>query len=128
MLALPALPTQPLTQGGMDEQTTTTEIEMPQFDVVLPVESTRRVTLVVVDDSGATRLAELQITEDRYAGYELEEGGDIELDEKIEGTLLFDLDRGVPYRFEQTTTTSFTAGELGSDTTRIVRAEFEPVQ
>ncbi len=127
MLALPAVPLQPLTPGGIDEQTTTTEIEMPQFDVVLPVESTRRVTLVVVDASGTHRLAELQITEDRYAGYELAEGGDIELEEKIEGTLLFDLDRGIPYRFEQTTTTSFTAGELGSDTTRIVRAEFEPV-
>lgn len=127
MLALPPLPLQPLTPGGIDEQTTTTEVEMPQFDVVLPVESTRRVTLVVIDDSGATRLAELQISEDRYAGYELAEGGDIELEEKIEGTLLFDLDRGTPFRFEQTTTTSFTAGELGSDTTRIVRAEFEPL-
>jgi hypothetical protein len=125
MLALPPLPMPPLVPGATDERTTTTEVELPQFDVVLPIETTRRVTLVVIDTSGTMRLAELQITEDRYGGLELEEG-DIELEEKSEGTLLFDLDRGVPFRFEQTTTTSFTAGDRGGDTTRIVRTEFEP--
>jgi hypothetical protein len=126
LLVLPVLPKGPLAPGGTDERAWTTEVELSEFGVVLSIDVVRRVSLVVIDDSGTTTLAELQITEERYGGL-VTDDGDIDFEEKVEGTLLFDLDRGIPFRLEQTTTSSFTAGEQGGDTTRTVRAEFELV-
>lgn len=124
LLQLPRLPARPLTLGETVESTSSSELELPSMQLVLPVETTSKATLIGVDDAGAVRLAELQVDVLRYGGLDTE-GGAVELEEHVEGTLLFDIDNGFPVRIELTTTQSFTAGDRGGDSTAIVRAELE---
>jgi hypothetical protein len=127
LLVPPRLPVAALALGKTHEEKTTTELELPAFRLVLPIDTTTKTTLMGVDTSGSSRIAELQLDVMRYGGLDVEEQGTVELEEHVEGTVLFDLDHGVLVRVELTSTQSFTAGERSGDTTTLVRAEFVPI-
>lgn len=126
LLLPPRLSAGALEQGKTREVKTTSELELPAFQLVLPIDTTTKTTLIGIDDAGAARIAELQLDVMRYGGLDVEGQGTVELEEHVEGTLLFDLDHGVLVRVELTTTQSFTAGERSGDTTTLVRAEMSP--
>jgi hypothetical protein len=125
LLFPPPLPDAALEPGKTHEARATSELELPAFRIVLPIDTTTKTTLIGVDAAGSARIAELQLDISRYGGLDVEDEGTVELEERVEGTLLFDLDHGTLVRVELTSTQSFTAGERSGDTTTLVRAELE---
>lgn len=124
LLALPHLPREPLAVGGTVEYKENHETVLIGTDLVIPTETTTRYTLIKVESGAGIRLAEVAFESQDWGGLELEEG-DVVLQNATEGTMLFDIDRGVPVDLNYTREESLVAGEISYDTTKIVAATFE---
>jgi hypothetical protein len=92
---------------------------------VLPIESETTYTLIKIDDSGDKRIAEYQIEVEASGATEFQ-GGMLVVDQSTEGTLLFNIDDGVPVHVQVTSSQSFAVGDQGSEFTTMVESSFEP--
>ncbi len=124
LLVLPRLPSGPLAIGASVESKEVHETALIGTDLVIPTETTVRYTLVNVQPGAGVRLAEVTFEAEDWGGLELEDG-DVELSNQTDGTMLFDVDRGVPVNLSFTREESLVAGEISYDTTKIVTATFE---
>ena len=126
LLEVPRLPGEPLARGASVEYEQTRETALTGTELVVPTQSTLRFTLVNIQEGGGTRLAELSFEGEDWGGLELEDG-DVKLANRLEGTMLFDVDRSVPVQLSYTREETLEAGDFGYDTTKIVEVTFERV-
>lgn len=124
LLRVPRLPAEPMRKGATHEIVETHDTALIGTDLVIPTETTLRFSLVRIAGDAGIRLAEIAFDFEDWGGLELAEG-DVELKNRTEGTLLFDVDRGVPVSLNYTREESLVAGEISYDTTKIVAANFE---
>ena len=124
MLALPALPGEPLEIGRTWERVDSSEIEVAGTGIVLPLETTTRYTLARIDESTGARMAVVDFSVEDWGGVDTDEGP-VELSNKREGSLTLDLEARVPVTVSFTSEESLVAGEIDFDTTKIVRTEFQ---
>jgi hypothetical protein len=124
VLGLPYLPTEGLTEGKVLTIEDTEDVELQGTGIVLPTETKRTYAYVKTDASGGTRIAELQHTV--QASGETQAGdGVIVIETKEEGTLLFDLDRGVPLSYDVTRSETHQMGDTAGESTTVVHATWE---
>ncbi len=123
MLRLPGLPSKGLAVGK------TTVIEEKDEAVLggmkLPTESETKYTLVKIDDAGGKHIAEIQV-EAVTSGAVETQGQLVTIEMSNEGTLLFDMDAGVPVSYQFTTSQTLAAGEQTFETTIISKGTYEP--
>lgn len=124
LLALPALPGEPLAIGRTWERVENSEIEVAGTGIVLPLETTIRYTLARIDESTGSKVAVVDFSVEDWGGVDTDEGP-VELSNKREGSLTLDLAAGVPVTVSFTSEESLVAGEIDFDTTKIVRTEFQ---
>lgn len=121
---LPTLPEQPLEVGKAVTIEKSEEEVLGQTGIVLPLDIETTYTLVKIDDSGGSRIAEIQHTGEAGGATETQMGM-ITLAASYEGTLLFDLDTQVPVSYERQSTESFELGQLGTqEQTLLLRSEW----
>lgn len=123
MLKLPGLPTKGLTPG----KTTVIEDkdEAALGPMKLPTESETKYTLVKIDDAGGKRIAEIQIEGVTSGALEVQ-GQMVTVDMSSEGTMLFDIDAGVPVSYQFTTSQAFAFGDQTFETTILSKGTYEP--
>ncbi|MCX4243750.1 hypothetical protein OEB96_24165 [Paraliomyxa miuraensis] len=123
-LRLPRLTTKGLPLGEPVEHAEESETAIAGTDWVLPTTTVHRFTIRRIDDSGAARVAEVAILLASVA--EPEEGTELDarLETRAEGTLLFDLDHGLPVSLELSRTDSFRVGETEGERSLVMRSTF----
>ncbi|MEM6994097.1 MAG: hypothetical protein AAF721_26525 [Myxococcota bacterium] len=126
LLELPRLPAEPIQVGASVETQEIHETALTGTEYVIPTETTVRYTLVSMQSGAGIRLAEISFEAEDWGGIDLEEG-EVVLKNATEGSMLFDVDRGVPVNLNFTREESLVAGEISYDTTKIVTATFELV-
>ncbi len=122
MVALPDLPSQGLSVGK--SVTVEDEDEAQIGGIVLPSETETKYTLVKIDESGGQRIAELQIEAVTSGAAEMGQGM-LSVDMTTEGTMLFDIDAGIPVSYKLTRSQSFAFGPNTFETMTILEAAFE---
>lgn len=121
MVSLPDLPKDGLAVG---KSVTVEEKEESEMGgITLPTEIETKYTLVKIDDSGGTRIAELQIEAVASGATEVP-GGMLTVDMTTEGTMLFDVDAGMPVSYKLTRSQSFAFGETTFESTILVESSF----
>lgn len=118
------LPTEALRVGETVELEEESETVIADADLVLPTTTVHRFTLRRIDESGASRVAEVAIEIASVA--EPMEGSEIDarLEARTGGTLLFDVDHGIPVSLELTRTESFRVGESEGERTLLLRSHY----
>lgn len=91
--------------------------------IVLPSETETTYTLVKIDDSGGSRIAEVQIEAVTSGAAEVP-GGMLTVDMTTEGSMLFDIDGGLPVSYELTRSQSFAFGDRTFESTILLAASF----
>ncbi len=124
LLHLPTLPEQPLPLSETVTVTREEETELGETGLVLPFDVETRYTLVRIEDSGGTRLAEV-VFEASAIGTQDGPGGEIVIESKERGTLLFDLGRRFPVSYESTRTETIEMGQFSGETETTLRATWE---
>jgi hypothetical protein len=126
-IRLPRLPAQPLRVGEpveLEEESETVVVDA-DAELVLPTTTVHRFTLRRIDEAGASAVAEIAI---EIASVAQPEGEAPEatarVESRTEGTLLFDLDQGIPVSLELTRTESFEVGEATAERSLRVRSQF----
>lgn len=126
-LLLPRLPAGPLELGERTEleEESETVVTLEGTELVLPTTTVHRFTLRRIDDRGASRVAEIQLEVASVAEPQGEAGEPAaRIEGRSEGTLLFDLDHGVPVSLELSRTESFTVGEATGERSVTLRSRF----
>lgn len=100
------------------------EEEAQMSGIVLPSETETTYTLVKIDDSGSSRIAEIQI-EGVTSGAAEVPGGMLTVDVTTEGTMLFDIEGGFPVRYQLTRSQTFTFAKNTVESTIILEATFD---
>jgi hypothetical protein len=121
MVTLPDLPADGLSVGK--SVTVEEEEEAQMGGIMLPSETETKYTLVKIDDSGGTRIAELQIEAVTSGATEVP-GGMLTVDMETEGTMLFDIDAGMPVSYKLQRSQSFAFGENTFESTIMLEASF----
>jgi hypothetical protein len=122
MVTLPDLPEAGLAVGTplvVEE-----EEEAQMSGIVLPTETEMKYTLVKIDTSGTSRIAELEI-EGVTSGATEVPGGMLTVDVTTEGTMLFDIDGGFPVRYQITRSQAFAFGNNTVESTIMLESTFD---
>jgi hypothetical protein len=125
VLQLPSLPEQPLPTGEAVEVSSSEEAEIGETGLVLPIESSVTWTLVKIDASGGDRIAELQFV-GLATGSTQADSGQVMIESRNEGTLLFNLDQHMPITYEVSRMETFELGDFAGETTTIIRSQWDP--
>ncbi len=130
-LRLPRLPPDLLEPGTPVVVEEESETVVTDAELVLPTTTVYRYTLLKVDDSGTRRVAELSI---EIANVAQSEGGpedededtepEAKLESKVDGTLLFDVDQGLPVSVELNRSETFKVGKLEGERSLLVRTQY----
>ncbi len=124
LLQLPTLPEEAL---PMNEPVTVRhqeETELGETGLILPFEVEVQYTLVRIDESGRSPIAEM-VFEGTAIGTQDGPGGEIVIESKQRGTLLFDLGRRIPVSYESTRTETIEMGQFSGETETTLRASWE---
>ncbi len=121
MVALPDLPADGLSIGK--SVTVEEEEEAQMGGIMLPSETETKYTLVKIDDTGGARIAELQIEAVTSGATEVP-GGMLTVDMETEGTMLFDIDAGIPVSYKLQRSQSFAFGDKTFESTIMMEASF----
>ncbi len=121
MVALPDVPKAGLVVGK--PVTIEEEEDSEMGGIVLPSETETTYTLVKIDASGGARIAELQIEAVTSGAAEVP-GGMLTVDMTTEGSMLFDIDAGLPVSYELTRSQSFAFGDRTFESTILIAASF----
>ncbi len=124
MIALPDLPKDPIAIGKTVVEEEQAETELGGSGVMMPTDTETKYTLVKIDDSGGQRIAELQVEQSTSGASEMQ-GGMISLEGTIEGSILFDVDAGLPVSYKFTRSTMISFGQNSFETTMMMQASFE---
>lgn len=124
LLQLPTLPEQPLPLNEPVTVTREEETELGETGLVLPFDVEAKYTLVRIEESEGSRLAEM-VFEATAIGTQEGPGGEIVIESKQRGTLLFDLGRRVPVSYESTRTETIEMGQFSGETETTLRATWE---
>ncbi|MBV1860169.1 MAG: hypothetical protein KUG77_17280 [Nannocystaceae bacterium] len=124
LLQLPTLPEEALPLNEPVTVLRQEETELGETGLVLPFDVEVEYTLVRIEDSGGTRLAEL-VFEATAVGRQEGPGGEIVIESKQHGTLLFDLTRRIPVSYESTRTETIQMGQFSGETETTLRATWE---
>lgn len=127
LLPLPRLPAGPLKEGERAEleEESETVLTVEGQELVLPTTTVYRYTLRGIDEREGSRVAEVALEVASLAepaADAAEPAARVEV--RSEGTLLFDLDHGVPVSLELSRTESFTVGEATGERTVTLRSRF----
>jgi hypothetical protein len=127
LIRLPRLPDRPLRVGEpveLEEESETVVVDA-DTELVLPTTTVYRFTLRRLDEQGTSRVAEIEL---QIASLAQPEGDAAEpvarLESRAEGTLLLDVDQGVPVSLELSRTESFTVGEAARERSVTLRSRF----
>lgn len=124
LLQLPTLPEEALPLNEAVVVRRQEETELGDTGLVLPFDVEVRYTLVRIDDSGDAKLAEM-VFEGTASGSQDGPGGEIVIESRQSGSLLFDLGRRVPVSYESTRTETIEMGGFGGETETTLRASWE---
>ena len=124
VIQLPTLPEQGLEVGKAMTIEKEEERDLASVGVVLPLSIATTYTLVRVDGSGSTRIAEVQFSGEA-GGQAQGQVGTVTITSEYEGTLLFDLDQAVPVSYDVTRTESWNLGPVTGETTTVIKATWE---
>lgn len=124
LLQLPTLPEVGLPLNEPVTVNREEETELGETGLVLPFDVEARYTLVRIEESGGTRLAEM-VFETNSTGTQDGPGGEIVIESKQRGTLLFDLGRRIPVSYELTRTETIEMGQFSGETETTLRATWE---
>jgi hypothetical protein len=127
-LRLPRLPAKPLRVGErveLEEESETVLLVNTGAELVLPTTTVHRFTLRSIDEQGGSRVASVQL---EVASVAEPQGEAAEpaarLESRTEGTLLFDLDQGVPVSLDLSRTETFAVGEATGERSVTLRSRF----
>ncbi len=124
LLQLPSLPEEALPLGEPVTVEREEETELGDTGIVLPFDVSVTYTLVRIDDSGNSRIAEMAF-EGSAVGSQEGPGGPITIESLQKGSLLFDLDAKVPVAYEATRSETIEMGQFSGETETILRAAWE---
>lgn len=124
LLQLPTLPEVALPLNEPVTVNREEETELGETGLVLPFDVEVEYTLVRIEESGGTRLAEM-VFEATAIGTQDGPGGQIVIESKQRGTLLFDLGRRIPVSYESTRTETIEMGQFSGETETTLRATWE---
>ncbi len=124
LLQLPSLPEATLPLGEPITVERDEETELGDTGIVLPFEVSMTYTLVRIDASGDSRIAEMTF-EGSAVGTQEGPGGPITIESRQQGSLLFDLDAKVPVTYEATRTETIEMGQFSGETETTLRASWE---
>lgn len=124
MVSLPDLPKESLAVGKSITVEREEETQLGDSGVMLPTDIESKFTLVKIDESGAQRIAEVQVEVESSGATEMQ-GNMIAVESTTEGTMLFDLGTGLPVSYKFTRNTSFSFGQNSFENTMIAEAAFE---
>ena len=124
LLQLPTLPEEALPLNEPVTVSREEETELGETGLVLPFDVEVEYTLVRIEESGGTRLAEM-VFEASAIGTQEGPGGEIVIESKQRGTLLFDLGRRIPVSYESTRTETIEMGQFSGETETTLRATWE---
>lgn len=127
LVPLPRLPAGPLRVGERAEveEESETVVMTEGVELVLPTTTVHRFTLRGIEAQGGARVAELQLEVASVAEpHDPAAGPTARLESRTEGTLLFDLDAGMPVRWDLTKSETFTVGEATGERSVTLRSRF----
>ncbi|MGH1340992.1 MAG: hypothetical protein ACRBN8_05545 [Nannocystales bacterium] len=124
LLQLPTLPEEPLPLSEPVTVHREEETELGETGLVIPFDVEVEYTLVRIEESGGARLAEM-VFEGTAVGVQEGPGGEIVIESKQRGTLLFDLGRRIPVSYESTRTETIEMGQFSGETETTLRATWE---
>lgn len=124
MLQLPSLPEEPLPLGEAVNVHREEETELGDTGVLLPFDVEMAYTLVSIDDSGGTRIAEMSF-EGSAIGATDGPGGEVVVESRQRGTLLFNLDEQIPVSYESLRTETIEMGQFSAETETTIRSTWE---
>jgi hypothetical protein len=121
ILTLPPLPEGALTLGKPVTHEHAEELELDGIGVVVPMDIASTHTLIKIDESGGNRIAEVKFEGEASGAAEIQ-GQMVTIESGDEGTLLFDLNKGIPLSYEITRNEAFGLGENQGESTMIIHA------
>lgn len=124
LLQLPSLPEDPLPLNEPVTVSRQEETELGDTGLVIPFDVEVKYTLVRIDDSGGTRLAEM-VFEATAIGSQDGPGGEIVIESEQRGSLLFDLGKKIPVSYESTRTETIEMGQFSGETETTLRSTWE---
>ena len=124
LLQLPTLPDEALPLGEPVIVRREEETELGDTGLVLPFDVEVKYTLVRIDASGGSRLAEM-VFEATASGSQEGPGGEIVIVSEQRGSLLFDLEKKVPVSYESIRTETIEMGQFSGETETTLRASWE---
>lgn len=133
-LRLPRLPPRPLERGTPVEVVEESETVLVDFDLVLPTTTVHRFTLRRVEVIDGVRVADVEVVIASVAQLDADPNADdddatpVEADAELrtqsEGTLMFDVDHGLPQSLELTHTETLRVGDQELEQSYQVRSTF----
>jgi|GEM_PF-2105378 len=124
LLQLPTLPEEALPLNEPVVVRREEETELGTTGLVLPFDVEVKYTLVRIDASGGSRLAEM-VFEASASGSQDGPGGEIVIESLQKGSLLFDLSRKIPVSYESTRTETIEMGQFSGETETTIRTSWE---
>lgn len=124
LLQLPSLPEGALPLNEPITVSRQEETELGDTGLVIPFDVEVKYTLVRIDDSGGTRLAEM-VFEATASGSQEGPGGEIVIESEQRGSLLFDLGKKIPVSYESTRTETIEMGQFSGETETTLRSSWE---
>ena len=124
LLQLPSLPEDALPLNEPVTVSRQEETELGDTGLVIPFDVEVKYTLVRIDDSGGTRLAEM-VFEATAIGSQEGPGGEIVIQSEQRGSLLFDLGKKIPVSYESTRTETIEMGQYSGETETTLRSTWE---
>ena len=124
LLQLPTLPEEALPLNEPVIVRREEETELGDTGLVLPFDVEVKYTLVRIDASGGSRLAEM-VFEATASGRQEGPGGEIVIESEQRGSLLFDLEKQVPVSYESVRTETIEMGQFSGETETTLRASWE---
>lgn len=127
LLLLPRLPAGPLRVGEPTEleEESETVVVADGAELVLPTTTVHRFTLRSIEAQGGARVAELQLVVASVAEPQDPAAEPAaRLERRTEGTLLFDLDAGMPVSLDLTQNETFAVGEATGERSVTLRSRF----
>lgn len=124
LLQLPSLPEAPLPLNEPVTVSRQEETELGDTGLVIPFDVEVKYTLVRIDDSGGSRLAEMVFVATAIGSQE-GPGGEIVIESEQRGSLLFDLGKKIPVSYESTRTETIEMGQFSGETETTLRSSWE---
>ncbi len=124
LVQLPSLPERPLPMGEPVKVEREEETELGETGLLLPFDVEMTYTLVAIDTSGGARIAEMSF-QGSAIGSTDGPGGEVVIESKQSGTLLFNLDEQVPVSYESSRTETYEMGQFTGETETTIRASWE---